>query len=343
MAKRDQARRKRRDGLKHATSLIRDVCELAGMTSLIDDARVWLAAAGVIDAIKHRSDPALFNWLLECINYQGISNSAAATYIERHGNVGYFDVARSLDATPACPKLQSYWQFNGCGYRKTARCCNEPGRFKACPLPKQDMRNGSLNQAAYSLFLFMRDIAGGDLVGWIDRRLEDADRPGSRRRSHQLGQAVLEPLRNVHGVSDKVLSMTLASLLLVGDPGRERWVTAGTGLIAVDTLIHNWFVRAGILERLDAVHPYGPRCDDETGCAAIIGHVARRIDASRFNPEFPKVFPRFVQHAIWGFCSQAGLNQCNGNTVRDGTRCDDTVCPLFEDCDRVVVTKPVAT
>ena len=37
-----------------------------------------------------------------------------------------------------------------------------------CPLPSHDLRNGRLNQTAYSLFLFIRDIADGDLIGWID-------------------------------------------------------------------------------------------------------------------------------------------------------------------------------
>jgi hypothetical protein len=42
--------------------------------------------------------------------------------------------------------------------------------------------HGRLNQLAYSLFLFIRDVADGDFVGWIDRRLADADfSPASNR------------------------------------------------------------------------------------------------------------------------------------------------------------------
>ena len=43
------------------------------------------------------------------------------------------------------------------------------------PLPRHDLRNGRLNQTAYSLFLFMRDLTGGDIVGWIDERLKAVD------------------------------------------------------------------------------------------------------------------------------------------------------------------------
>jgi hypothetical protein len=36
---------------------------------------------------------------------------------------------------------------------------------------------GGLNQMAYSLFLFMRDIAAGDLVGWINQQLATVASP----------------------------------------------------------------------------------------------------------------------------------------------------------------------
>ena len=74
-------------------------------------------------------------------------------------------------ANRPAPKLQSYWHYHDCGYRKIAGTCNEPGHFSACPLPLHPLRNGRLNQTAYGLFLFIRDLADGDLVAWIDRRL----------------------------------------------------------------------------------------------------------------------------------------------------------------------------
>ena len=49
----------------------------------------------------------------------------------------------------------------------------------ACPLPTHRLRNGHLNQIAYSLYLFIRDVADGDLVGWIDDRLDQANDPGA--------------------------------------------------------------------------------------------------------------------------------------------------------------------
>jgi hypothetical protein len=60
---------------------------------------------------------------------------------------------------------------------------------------------------------------------------------------------------------------------------------------------------------------YGAGCYRPGGCADIIQAVAERIDARQFNPLFPQPFPRFIQHAIWRYYSQSGLDVCNGNRI----------------------------
>jgi hypothetical protein len=175
-------------------------------------------------------------------------------------------------------------------------------------------------------------------VGWIDRRLEAADKGHGSQRAMRLRQSVVGPLRHAHGVSDKILNLTLAALLLAGDPARERWRAAGAGMIAVDTLVHAWLHRSGILKALDAAHAYGPRCYAPNGCAAIIDSVARRIDAKRFNPSYPRNFPRFVQKAIWAFCAADEVDQCNGNRIDDRRSCALTDCSLNGLCQRVALT-----
>jgi hypothetical protein len=195
------------------------------------------------------------------------------------------------------------------------------------------LRNGRLNQTAYSLFLFMRDLADGDFVGWIDQRLATVE-PGPCRAA-RLRRALLEPLGNIYGVSNKVLAMALSELLLAGDTRRQTWVETGTVMIAIDTLVHNFLHRTGTLRALGADHPYGPRCYAPDGCAGIIEHIASQIDARRFNPAFPANFPRFVQHAIWRFCAEAGLGRCNGRRIDDRAPCRQTDCPVFGGCARV--------
>jgi hypothetical protein len=145
---------------------------------------------------------------------------------------------------------------------------------------------------------------------------------------------LLEPLTNVHGLGHKVLSMALSDLLLAADPGRERWVTAGASMIAVDTLVHNFLHRTGILKRWGADHPYGPWCYQADGCATVIEKISGHFDARAVNPDFPTSFPRFVQHAIWRFCAQSQFNICNGNRIDDRRGCQSHFCPIGSDCDR---------
>jgi hypothetical protein len=58
--------------------------------------------------------------------------------------------------------------------------------------------------------------------------------------------------------------------------------------------------------------------------------VAYEIDARTFDPNFPAAtFPRFVQHALWAFCAQDGLDVCNGNQVDDRRACENVSCPVY--------------
>ena len=98
---------------------------------------------------------------------------------------------------------------------------------------------------AYGLFLFIRDVCEGDLVGWIDQRLAAVPNPSSPDYPERLGQALIGPMRHVFGVSHKVLNMTLADLLIGADLDRSLWGLAGQHMIAIDTLIHNLLHRTG--------------------------------------------------------------------------------------------------
>jgi len=207
-----------------------------------------------------------------------------------------------------------------------------------CPLPTHRLRNGRLNQTAYSLFLFIRDIAAGDLVSWIDARLADADFDlGPDDRLARMRSALLEPLQQVYGVSHKMWSMILSGLLIGAGQSRASWAEVGASMVAVDTLVHAFLHRTGILHRLNAEHGYGPGCYRPNGCAKILEAVAQQIDVRKFNPEFPVVFPRFVQHAVWRYCAQAGLNVCNGNKIDDDAGCANVYCRVYGRCDRIAL------
>ena len=246
-------------------------------------------------------------------------------------------IPRSIELLPICPKLKSYWHFYDCRYDKISGTCSEPDHIDGCPLPSHQLRNGRLNQMAYSLFLFIRDIADGDLVGWIDRQFQAADDPTSPDRLARLREALIGPLREVYGVSDKVLTMALSCILLAAPKRLQLWHEVGASMIAIDTLVHNFLVRTGILARFEADHSYGAACYQAGGCADIIAAIAQRIDARLFNPGFPQPFPRFIQHAIWRYCAQSGLDVCNGNRIDDRQSCTNVYCQIHSNCDRIVL------
>jgi hypothetical protein len=321
--------------IHHAVRLIHAVCGLAGSATWIDDIRADLRADKVQAAIRKRDTAVVFDWLLAALSYQGIADAVAYDYMERHGRAAWRDIDQKLGQGASCPKLKSYWHFHGCRYEKGSRTCAEPEHIGGCPLPSHDLRNGHLNQAAYSLFLFIRDLADGDLIGWIDRQLEAANSPAGPDRLPRMRDSLIEPLREIYGVSDKVLAMALSSLLLGAPKKMVLWAEVGGSMIAMDTLVHNFLHRTGILHRFTANHPYGT----VGGCADIIQIVAEHIDARQFNPTFPQTFPRFVQHAIWQYCAQDGLDVCNGNRINDAKRCCNLDCRVRLMCDRLALRR----
>src|ERR1700732_1553542 len=142
--------------------------------------------------------------LMAALSYQGIADQVAYDYMERHGRAEWRDIDQKLSQGVSCPKLKSYWHFHGCRYEQGRRTCAAPEHIGCCPLPSHDLRNGHLNQAAYSLFLFIRDIADGDLIRWIDAQRQAAHSPPGPDRLTRRAAALLEPMREIYGVSDKV-------------------------------------------------------------------------------------------------------------------------------------------
>ena len=293
-----------------------------------------LGEAGIVKAVIRHDSPTIFDWIVRLFPMQGISDAAAISFQREHGGITWADVEMGLAHRDLCPSLRSWWHFT-CGYQKAARTCAMPDHLETCALPQHDLRKGVLNQAAYGLALFIRDICGGDLVAWIDGRLAsaaDGSDPSSYGRP--VSVALVEPLAQIPGTGPKIWSMILADLLLSADPGRERWIATGASMIAIDSLVHAWLHRSGTIERHGAEHPYGPRCYQPNGCADVIERLAQTIDARTFNPHFPSYFPRFVQVAIWEFCAEGGRNICNGRQIEDRYGCRQVFCPAGARCAR---------
>jgi hypothetical protein len=306
--------------------VIQHVCTLSGSLTFLDDIVAGSRRAGITAAIKRRDNAQIFDWLLDTFTYQGISDRVARDYLARHGNARWHQIEAALGREPACRKLRNYWRYNDCRYDKSSFTCDQPDHIDACPLPRHHLRNGRLNQMAYSFFLFVRDIAKGDLIGWIDEQLT------GHNSEPDASEAIIGPLRHVNGLSDKILTMALSQLLLTAPQNRPQWFEVGKSMIAIDTLVHNFLHRTGVLGGLGTPHTYGAACYAPGHCADIVRSASRQIDARQFNGSFPSDFPRFVQHAIWRYCAADGLDLCNGNRIDDSKSCQIGYCHIFKIC-----------
>jgi hypothetical protein len=331
-----------RPHLDYAVEFVRRVCQLAGPFELVETCRADLRRAGILQAVRTHDTPALFNWLMEMLSFQGIADWVAEGFLAEHGNATWAKVAQALADTPACPKLSGYWTFFDCRYQKGAGSCGEPALLPSCPLPRHQLRNGHLNQLAYSLFLFIRDVAGGDLVSWVDQQLAHAEYASPPDRLLQFREALVGPLRNIYGISDKVAALVLTNLLLGAGRKGSLWFEVGASFIVIDRLIHNFLHRTGILKRFGVQHPYGAACYRPSGCAGVVRVIADEIDAQAFNPGFSKIFPRFVQSAIWRYCAEGACNICNGNRIDDWHPCQNIDCRLYSRCDHIALRLQLA-
>ena len=323
--------------LDHALAVLGPVLALAP-PDYLGDLRQRLKAEGIVAAVTTRRSDVLFDWLTPQLALQGISDHSAFTYARSRPAVTFADIAVDLTATPPCPRLRAYWVFADCGYRKSAATCAEPDLLKACSLPCHDLRKGALNVAVHGLFLMIRDVFDGDIVGWIDNRLAQADPGvGVAGRTRAMRASILDPLCEIAGTGPKLWGMVISTMLLGGDPDRERWVSTGASFVAVDSLVHAWLHRTGIARRAGREHPYGPACYAPGGCAEMIEEMAIEIDVSRYGLDLPQPFPRWVQWAIWHFCAASGWAICNGRQIDDRERCDQRLCPCFRTCDRIAI------
>ncbi len=102
--------------------------------------------------------------------------------------------------------------------------------------------------------------------------------------------ALIGPLRHVYGPSDKILTMTLSTLLMAATDSKPGWFEIGKGMIAVDTLVHNFLHRTGVLADFGAPHAYGLGCYASCGCADIIRSISAEIDATASTAAFQGIF-----------------------------------------------------
>lgn len=311
-----------------ASYLINTVCDVANPTAEFKNATLSFKRNGLASAVLRHDTEALFDWLMNVLSFQGIADRAARTIIERDGNATWRSIKRSLKNL-SCPKLEGFWNFNRCNFQKVKFVCSTIEHLPDCPVPRHRLRNGHLNQMAYSLYFFIRDVADGDLIEWLDRLVTDYE---NDPRSGYL--EIIDALKAVYGTSEKVWSLALASLFLGAAKVRPNWRPLGTDVIVVDRLVHNFMHRTGLISTFGRSHIYGPQCYAKLGCAEALMELSRLVNCRRFDAGFPSLFPRFVQNAVWRYCAVSEVNICNGTQIDDSQRCNNFECTAREWCAR---------
>jgi len=266
----------------------------------------------MIHGKPHRKSIKLYQYLLGCFLFAGGGDQSNLGYYANQRVKPTFNRVKRALKGAQCLKLATFETFKGCRYQKTTNTCNEPAILGTCPLPKFDMKRGSLNHMAFSLYFFLRDVCGRDFYAYATQHF------GTGRLTagavNELLHAFIGKVTTIANVGPKLAHMALSSLFLT----RWDYCQVGLHMIAVDSLVHNFLHRTGILDSCQLDHAYGPRCHTEKGCMGVIQDLANRIDCREFNPTLPAHFPRFIQYHIWAYCAKDGENICNGNKCNPG-------------------------
>src|SRR5918911_1714704 len=91
-AHRPKPTRRRRHGMDFARDLMLAVCRIAGDGSYLRRIRSGFMRTGIAAAVQTHDTPALYNWLVEVISYQGVSNAVAWRYLATHGRIKWGDI-----------------------------------------------------------------------------------------------------------------------------------------------------------------------------------------------------------------------------------------------------------
>ena len=102
-------------------------------------------------AVRDHNTPALFDWLIKVLSFQGISDSVASGYMAQHGTVRWSDIAEALSQRRSCSRLGGYWRFYDCRYHKGSNTCAEPTHIDACPCPATRCERSSQSDGLQSV------------------------------------------------------------------------------------------------------------------------------------------------------------------------------------------------
>jgi hypothetical protein len=189
----------------------------------------------------------LYQYLLEAFLLSGGGDQSNYSYYAKQRVKPTFNRVKHAVKAAQCPRLVTFETFKGCRYRKTTNKCNEPAFLGACPLPAFDMKRGSLNHMAFSLYLFLRDICRRDFYAHVTEHFGQGHLADGS--INELLQGFIEKVTSIANVGPKLAHMALSGLFLTRYPSWD-YHRVGLHMIAVDSLVHNFLHRTGMARRI---------------------------------------------------------------------------------------------
>jgi hypothetical protein len=235
--------------LNHSVEIVNQII-IAHQKLFVD---IYLTNSPEVEAIihqmiygkPHHKSIDLYQYLVEAFLLSGSGDLSSQGYYAKQKHQPTFNRVKQAVNAAHCPKLATFETFTGCGYRKNNKC-NEPAFLSTCPLPTFDMKRGALNQMAFSLYLFLRDVAGRDFYTFTKDHFGQCQ--SADGTINELLESFIGKVTTIANVGPKLAHMSLSCLFLTTYPGWDYRVV-GERMIAVDSLVHTFLHRTGILDR----------------------------------------------------------------------------------------------
>ena len=201
--------------------------------------------------------------------------------------------------------------------------CRAAAHWRLSPAG-HDRRNGHLNQAAYSLFLFIRDLADHDLIGWINASWRPPTVPLART-------GCLQWRRPDRAAAGGIGCLGQGPRHGPVQPAARRseehglWIEVGGSMIAIDTLVHDFLHPTGVSRSVQGEAPVRVGLLSTRPLLGYHSIVAEHIDARQFNPAFPQLFPG-SSSTRFGSSSAGRPDVCTGDRINVARRCSNMDC-----------------
>ena len=116
------------------------------------------------------------------------------------------------------------------------------------------MKRGALNQMAFSLYFFLRDVCVRDFYAFVRDHFGEGQ-PSAEAVNERLHDFIGK-ITTIANVGPKLAHMALSGLFLTRYPGWD-YRQVGLHMIAVDSLVHTFLHRTGILANYEVDHLVG--------------------------------------------------------------------------------------